>query len=306
MITINDNNNYMVTVLMSTYNGEKFIREQIDSILNQKEVEVSLLVRDDGSTDSTLDILEEYQSDGLLKYYKSENLGAAKSFMQLLYDAPASDYYAFSDQDDYWEKDKLYVAINKIKNKNEIPAMYFSRTNLTDSKLNPTGSIAINPLLTFGESLVYEFVAGCTIVMNQSLRDIAIKYHPKYLAMHDTWIYSMALAIGGNIVFDKNSYILYRQHGNNTIGQGQGCLHEWKRRLSRLLNNEQSRYKRACELKEGFFGMMPDNNRHLLSAFIEGKRSFPKRLELAFSNQLRCANKSTSVMFKIALLLNTY
>ncbi len=291
---------------MSTYNGERFIREQIDSILNQKGVEVRLVVRDDGSKDSTLEILEEYQSKGLLKYYQSENLGAAKSFMQLLYDSQDSDYYAFSDQDDYWEHNKLYAAINQIENYKEIPAMYFSRTTLTDCKLNPTGSVEINPLLTFGESLIYEFVAGCTIVMNRSLRDIAIKYHPEYLAMHDTWIYSLALAVGAEVHFDKNAYILYRQHNNNTVGQGQGVLHEWKRRLLRLKSNEQSRYLRACELKKGYYDMMSDNNKQLLSAFIDGKRSFPKRMGLAFCDQLSCAQKSTSVFFKIALLLNTY
>lgn len=296
----------MVTVLMSTYNGEKYLRQQIDSILKQENVNVNLFVRDDGSTDNTINILKEYQDKGLLTFYVSENVGPAHSFMQLIYDAPESDYYAFSDQDDYWESNKLSVAVQNLNGKEDTPALFFSRTTLADENLKPFGSIEINPLLSFGESLVYEFIAGCTIVMNNTLRNVLTKYTPQYLPMHDTWVYSVALAIGGIVVFDKQSHILYRQHGHNTIGQGQGSLHEWKRRLSRISNNEQSRFRRACEIKNGFHDMIIPENTKVLDAFIEAKDSFKKRIQLLFNNAFSCSKPSTSLMFKIALLFNTY
>ena len=89
-----------ITVLMSTYNGEMFIREQIDSILNSKDVELQLLVRDDGSSDQTIPILKSYQTKKKLSFYQGHNVRPAKSFMELLCKAPSSKYYAFSDQDD--------------------------------------------------------------------------------------------------------------------------------------------------------------------------------------------------------------
>ena len=106
-----------VCVLMSTYNGEKYLKEQIDSILKQKGVKVNLLVRDDGSTDNTLSLLEEYKKKGLLDYCCGSNMKPARSFMELLSIAPDSDYYAFSDQDDYWEHDKLFNAVKNTEKK---------------------------------------------------------------------------------------------------------------------------------------------------------------------------------------------
>ena len=97
-----------VAVLMSTYNGEKYLNEQIDSILSQSgNFELSLLVRDDGSTDETINILNKYQNLGKLKWYSGKNLGPGKSFIDLLYKTHGYDYYAFSDQDDVWMTGKI-------------------------------------------------------------------------------------------------------------------------------------------------------------------------------------------------------
>ena len=105
-----------ICVLMSTYNGDKYIIEQIESILNQKKVNVELLIRDDGSTDKTLEILEEYSKKYKnLKYYSGQNLKTARSFMDLLFRAGEYEYYSFSDQDDVWDLDKLTVGISYLK-----------------------------------------------------------------------------------------------------------------------------------------------------------------------------------------------
>ncbi len=92
-----------IVVLMSTYNGEKYIREQLDSIFNQEGIDVKVVVRDDGSKDTTHAILDEYKKTHELVWYTGENLKSARSFMDLIYQAPESDYYAFADQDDYWD-----------------------------------------------------------------------------------------------------------------------------------------------------------------------------------------------------------
>ena len=105
-----------VTVAMSTYNGERYLREQIDSILNQKNVDIVLFVRDDGSKDATLDILGEYSAkyDNVL-FSAGNNLGIGKSFYEALRLAPESDYYAFSDQDDVWLQDKVASGVKALE-----------------------------------------------------------------------------------------------------------------------------------------------------------------------------------------------
>lgn len=296
-----------VSVLMATFNGEVYLREQMESILHQEDVDITLMVRDDGSNDSTLSIINSYHERCILNIIKGNHLGPAKGFLHLLQMSPDDvDYYAFSDQDDYWEKDKLSVAINMLKDAGTTPALYFSLTQLADKDLNPIPSPTINPFLTFGESLIYEFIPGCTMVINKSLRNIINSYNPTYLPMHDVWIYSVALAVGAQIFFDKKPHILYRQHSSNTIGQGYSIWHEWNRRWNRFCNNEQSRSRRAQEIMNGFHAYITHENKDLLDNFIKGKHSLIQRGKLIKDCRLRCANKSTLLYFWLNLLINKY
>ena len=104
-----------VTILLSSFNGEAYLEEQLGSIVAQKDVQTNILVRDDGSSDHTCDILDQWQQKAVLSWYRGENIGPARSFMDLLRQAGDSCYYAFSDQDDYWLSDKLKVAVDKLE-----------------------------------------------------------------------------------------------------------------------------------------------------------------------------------------------
>ena len=104
-----------VVVLLSTYNGERYLRQQLESLINQKEVAVRILVRDDGSSDGTVKILDEFSADKKLEYYRGNNIGAADSFIDLLFSAPISSFYALCDQDDIWDDDKLSVAVKRLE-----------------------------------------------------------------------------------------------------------------------------------------------------------------------------------------------
>lgn len=294
-----------VTILMSTYNGEQYLCQQIDSILHQQDVEINLLVRDDGSTDSTITILDEYATKGLLSWYKGSNIGPAMSFMQLLKDAPPSDYYAFADQDDYWMADKISVAISALQQSDK-PSLYFCRTQPVDEHLQPLSSAISYPLLTFGESLVYSIVSGCTMVFNNQLKEVVNSYCPSFVAMHDVWVYIIAQAIGSNIIFDPQPHILYRQHNNNAIGQGYSMLHEMKRRWLRISRHEQVRYHTAVELLQGFSELVTTENLPLLQLFVQSKNNIFKRINLLFCREFRCANNVTWWLFKLSVLLNQY
>ena len=128
-----------VAVLMSTYNGEKYLKQQIDSILNQRgDFQLDLLIRDDGSNDNTISILEEYTQTNKIHYYIGNNLGPAYSFLDLLINSHNYDFYAFADQDDYWMPNKISVAISNLSNIKG-PALYFANAELVDSNLNSVG-----------------------------------------------------------------------------------------------------------------------------------------------------------------------
>jgi rhamnosyltransferase len=295
-----------VNVLLSSYNGEKYIKTLLDSVLSQENVDVDLLVRDDASSDTTIDILQSYQAKKQLNLLQGENMGPARSFLFLLQHSHDANYYAFADEDDFWEKEKLSVAIEKLQKSGKKPALYFSRTQPTDNNLNPIPSINIHPKLTFAESLVYAYASGCTMVLNKSLRDILNTYTPNYIPMHDYWIISVALAIGADVIFDTNSYILYRQHTGNTVGMGKGKMYEWKRRILRLLHQEESRSRMAQEIYQGFRKDIDSENLDTLQLYIEAKKNIFKRIHLLFESKYQCADPSTWHKFKLAVLLNTY
>ena len=126
-----------VLVLLSTYNGEKYLREQLDSVLSQEGVDVSLLIRDDGSKDGTLNILKEYSVKDNVNYYEGVNCGPSESFHDLMRHAKGYDYYAFCDQDDVWNNDKLITAVRLLEEKKQdLPLLYCSNLNVVDEHLN--------------------------------------------------------------------------------------------------------------------------------------------------------------------------
>lgn len=292
---------------MSTYNGERYLREQLDSIFAQSYHDLELLVRDDGSTDTTLDILKEYCSKySNMSYYTGPNLRSARSFLDLLNKASDAEYYAFCDQDDYWMPDKLEVGIRNIRQYETAPALYFCQTQLVDKELKAKETAIIHPLLTFGESLVSQFVGGCAMIFNHKLREAVIAYTPEYLPMHDIWVYLVAQALGAKICFDSIPHILYRQHENNVVGQGKGRLAAWGKRLDRLSNDRGGRSHLAVELASGYASMMDDEHLNTLKKFLNGKKSLIGRIKLATDKKYRCFSDSTYKMFIISVLLNIY
>lgn len=298
--------NPRVLVLLSTYNGERFLEEQLESVIKQEGVEVNILARDDGSSDGTTIILEKWSRKGLLSWYNGENIGPARSFLNLLENAEEYDYYAFCDQDDVWNSDKLSTAVSLLNCHPSKPALYFCQTQLVDENLNHIKSVIIHPNLSLGEALVYQFVGGCTMVMNNSLRETVIKFSPTYLTMHDVWVYDVAMAIGADIYFDSNPHILYRQHENNTTGQNASLWSQWKDRLRKGDSGRDVRSNLAKEILDGYMGIMPAMNIRLLKDFVDGKKDFGKRIKILVGNRYKCSDSITYILFKLSVLLNRY
>ncbi len=265
-----------VNVLLSTYNGEKYLREQIDSILAQKGVRPILYIRDDGSQDGTVDIINDYMSRyDNIKLHVGKNAGVGKSFLSLLKNVPKADYYAFADQDDVWLDDKLERAVQIIKcaeKKNladfagkgnlldaeiipeceegdgkEVPILYGSNQNLVDSELNKIGVREVDTnRCDFYNCISRNQIYGCTMVMNNALRDECCKAPlpcNRVLSRknHDAWVLYCAFILGV-FIFDKESRMLYRQHAGNVVGgiraKGFSLIKEKIERLKKQKNKK--------------------------------------------------------------------
>lgn len=208
-------NTKSVQVVMSTYNGEKYLKEQIDSILSQEGVDVRLYIRDDGSSDRTTDILASYQEHKNVKIEKGNNLGFAKSFLTALDECDEADYYAFSDQDDVWEKDKLSTAIEILEEESQsTPLLYCSALQRVDENLNPLHVQSYHGLrINLPSMLTRGRLAGCTFVFNNTLRNLVknssqIEMH----ASHDSWVLLACLALHvGEMSFLTKNHIFYSE-----------------------------------------------------------------------------------------------
>ncbi len=220
----------MIEILLATYNGERFLQEQLDSIFSQSAQNFHLLIRDDGSTDRTLDIIhtaiKQYPEKITLLSDRS-HLGAIKSFSELMC-ASKAPYVMFADQDDVWLKDKILVTFEKIRQMEEVfgrhqPLLVHTDLKVVDedlseispsywsySHLKPREGTHLNRLVVQNE------ITGCTVMLNRPLIDLACPIFPDCV-MHDWWLGLVAAAFG-HIGFINKPLILYRQHGKNTLG----------------------------------------------------------------------------------------
>lgn len=308
---------YKIVVMMSTYNGAKYLREQLDSIINQTEKDKFILVRDDGSTDKTIDILEEYQKKGLLKWYKGENVGFVKSFLLLLKDAPIARYYAFSDQDDYWEFNKLEKAIFKIKNENN-PCLYCSNAILVDKNLKEIGKYNesySNEYKTLEDVLQGPLAAGCTMVFNRALANYINKYNVECMdiAFHDRWVCFIAGAFG-KIVYDNNAYIKYRQHEANVVGSKKLKKdYRWfKKKIkgsSVYLNNKLIKVRwnfnigYCYQLLKGYNNDLNYNYKQLISDIVFFNKNYKSRFRLLKNKNIFKKRIKNRLYVKLMILL---
>lgn len=229
----------MVAILLSTYNGERFLREQLDSILNQTYSNWRLYVRDDGSIDGTINLLNEYKFKHpekiiIINNSGEYNLGAANSFVKLLQQVD-SEYYMFCDQDDYWLNNKIELMFNRMKvleeNSKITPILINSDLFVVDSKLNILNDsfwnyTNLDPYVISKDFLeVTNCITGCATFFNKFARDIAIINIDNIdIIMHDYWLPICIKGANGIIDPIKEKTIYYRQHDNNVIGAGNGKL----------------------------------------------------------------------------------
>lgn len=295
-----------LTVLMSTYNGATYLPEQIESILGQTgDFRLRLFVRDDGSTDDTLDILQSYEAQGKVHYITGDNLRPAQSFMELLLQAEDSDYYAFADQDDVWLNGKMSAALDMLKNE-ERPALYFSNANLVDAHLQSLGRRVYKtcPALDVFTLSCAGGLLGCTMVMNKKLAELLRQQpRPTKMVMHDFYVALVCTAVGGKILYEDCGYLQYRQHGNNVIGVSYGFSQAIKSRLHNIVTTPKVTVDaQAMEVLTRYESLMSPESLVWLRRVAGYRKSLYSRIRLAFSRKTRYVQKNRAIVLRLALL----
>ena len=292
---------YKVCVLLATYNGEKYLKEMINSLIQQEKVKVQILVRDDNSSDETTNILNEYKEKKLLDWYSGPHLGVEKNFLDLISHAPDCDFYALCDQDDVWDKNKLFVARDKISNdgSDRIPKLYASSLNVVDENLQHISTQTINSERNVFARYIFPGMAGCTMVFNNVLKQIIVSGNPTYLRMHDIWIYDVCVAVGGRVVLDEDSYIMYRQHANNTVGIKRESIFSMF-----------DTYVNKCNVSGHHQSLVNCYERQMTQTFKELSMnlancniSFASRIKLLFGRNMQFGSIGLSILFKMKVLL---
>lgn len=289
-----------ICVLLSSYNGEKYLREQIESVLSQVNVNVYLLVRDDGSTDSTKDILQEYKSNRNIEVIFGENIGWRQSFMELVYKAPAADYYAFCDQDDIWLPNKLSIAISTLQGIDDDIKLYCS--NLYYYKDGVNCGLIQKRFYDYNiyTCLIKNIAVGCTMVFNNKLKNLLLCNMPKYIVAHDFWVYQIA-QIFGTVYYDLNSYIYYRQHSNNQIGAKRGVLEIWNRRIKSLFKTD-GRSLQAKELLSCYSIYMDENKKNIVTTVAQYKEYLLLKIKFFFDNNFSMGSFSNNFWLRMKIL----
>lgn len=294
-----------ILVLMATYNGEKYLAEQLDSILRQRNVDVSILVRDDGSHDDTCNILDSYKESGVLEWYTGEHLYTARSFLDLMKNTTEEnfDYIAFCDQDDIWDEDKLYVAVKYLNRaESDVPSLYYCGQRLVDKDLKLIGNHELNRVRPINARFIISDIAGCTAVFNKALLKKVNEYEPQFLQMHDTWIFKVCLCLGGNVYIDPDMHMSYRQHGKNTIGLRKGLRGNIRLAYTHITENHIE--KQMIELKRGYLDQMLPEYRQLVEYVCGYRKNRKYKKKLLSHSYINFYNQGLNLTYWIKVNFN--
>lgn len=260
-----------VCILLSTYNGEKFLKYQLESLFSQTYKKFDLIVRDDGSTDKTISILEKYK----VKYLKGKNLGVVKSFLDILKYAKSKDYefYFFCDQDDIWDLYKIERQLSFIKSLDlTAPILVHSDMRVIDenNKLISNSFFNFNKLDKNKKDLNYLLVqnniTGNSVLFNKELANL-IRYHENII-MHDWWI-GLIASVFGKIYFIDEPLLFYRKHSKNVVGP---TKYYSLSKINKFFNYSiEKQILQAIAFREFYYNYMDRKFQILLDKFVELK-----------------------------------
>ena len=269
-----------VAILLATYNGQQFLPQQLDSLIKQTYPAWQIAASDDGSVDETLKILNCYKNqlgDDKLVIFAGPKTGFAANFLAMMRNtAINADLYAYADQDDIWEADKIKLAVDWLNTiPPEQPALYCSRSQLIDECDNHIG---YSPLFTrkpsFANALVQTIGGGNTMVFNQAARDLLCQITTNNIVSHDWLAYLVVAGCGGVVHYDTRPLLRYRQHASNVMGTNI----TWQGRLVRVKMLLQGGFKAWNEQNilaiNSIKARLTPENQLIFARFLTARRSF--------------------------------
>ena len=299
-----------IQILLSTYNGEKYLREQLDSFVNLENFDqIKVLIRDDGSTDNTIEILGEYIQKYGFEVLKGKNVGVNKSIFELFANCDLScDYFALSDQDDVWLKNKFTIALNRLSRvDNKKPALFASCSEIVDENLKPLGSsIVPSKGVSFYNAMIQNVAPGHTQVLNRALVLALIEKGIENVHVIDGWIYLVAAGIG-KVVFENQFTVLHRQHNNNSVGYELNFFKSTFNRLKRAFKNQPSNITLQIKSFEKLYNdKLSYKFENELILFLESQNSFLNRIRYVLNCKVYRQTLYESFIFKILYILGKY
>lgn len=294
-----------VIVCMSTYNGEKYIEQQIESITNQTYSNIEIYVRDDGSKDNTVKILQDYEKQGKIKLIKGENVGVVNSFYNCLKEAiDKGEIFAYCDQDDKWHEDKIERAVQALqKEENNIPVLYFSEFNYCDENLNFLNKSKLNKKgVSFRNSIVECISFGISEVFNKKLAQKILSSGTEKVCFHDWWAYMIAAGLG-KVVYDEEPTVEYRRTGNNVSPSGKSAIKLQIYRVKKFLFGRYFKNIREQinKYKEQFSKELNEQNQKTLNMFSL-KYSITKSIKKVFYPKMFRQNMIDEIMCRVLFL----
>jgi glycosyltransferase involved in cell wall biosynthesis len=301
----------LVAILLCTYNGERFLSEQLDSLEAQIHQNWVLIASDDGSKDATLDILLKYQvkwPQGKMTIRYGPQKGFCQNFLSLACDPQIkASYFAFCDQDDVWLPEKLKIALQTIaSNQNiDVPFIYCGRTAYVNDELKPCG---ISPLFklppSFRNALVQSIAGGNTMVFNLAAKLLIEKAGPVNVPSHDWWVYQLISGAEGNIFYDQVPRVFYRQHEGALVG-GNNSAFQKLERLMMLWQGDFQRWntQNIAALKDAKH-LLAKNHQEILKIFeiLRGARLQDRFRLMAICGLYRQTHRGKLNLFLATLL----
>ena len=299
-----------IQILLSTYNGEAFLRQQLDSYLNMDGFEsCCVLIRDDGSTDATKLILKEYEAKYGFQVEYGTNLGTTQSYEWLIrHSDPDCDFFALSDQDDIWLTNKISVAITCMKDiPTQIPTLFESRSCITNQELHLIGhSILPKRGISFYNAMVQNVLPGHTQVLNRTLRSLLAARGLAGAHVVDWWIYLTASATG-KVVYSDSPTVLHRQHGDNSVGYKLGVLQGLQKRIGYIMEGKGNAI--SLQLKaflERYGDLLPVEYKNELEQYLSGLHGVFKRLDYLRHSRIFRQKAVEDLAFHILYFLGKY
>lgn len=298
-----------ILVLLSTYNGEKYISEQIESILSQQGVNVYILIRDDGSKDRTIEIVKGYERKCCnITFVEGDNVGFVNSFTQLLKIGlkkyKETNFFAFADQDDIWFPDKLKKSCEALSNKDMAkPLLFMCNSQMVNSLLDELGLFVACDLsnINRGAALIHPVTQGCAMVFNRRAGELYVSHQPEK-SWHDRWLFLICFFLG-EIFYYQQPLFYYRIHDNNALAQVKISIIEYVKIQCLKFFTSPLHLLMAKEFYENFRNSIIESDKELFRIYFSYRYNLFSKLEILMKKEFEYPLKRQRILYVLKVLL---